>query len=113
MFPTRFVHLEEARRRFGARVDRLGAFLDAGDPLADAAVEVLAGRSSEERERFGSFRELDFVHDLTATGTFLPETLRDLALFFALGLKRGFFENGHGLTAGGGHRVNRTGPSFA
>ena len=24
MFPTRFVHLEEARRRFGARVDRIG-----------------------------------------------------------------------------------------
>ncbi|MGZ3446738.1 MAG: hypothetical protein ACXWLG_15735, partial [Myxococcaceae bacterium] len=52
MFPTRFVHLEEARHRFGFRVDRLGSFLGAGDPLADAAVEVLAGRSSEERERW-------------------------------------------------------------
>ncbi|MGZ3481131.1 MAG: hypothetical protein ACXU81_12315, partial [Myxococcaceae bacterium] len=52
MFPTRFVHLEGARRRFGARGDRLGSFLGAGDPLGDAAVEVLAGRSSEERERW-------------------------------------------------------------
>jgi hypothetical protein len=43
----------------------------------------------------------------------LPETLRHLALFFAFGLKRGFFENGHGLAAGDGHRVNRTGPGFA
>jgi hypothetical protein len=52
MFPTRFVHLDEARRRFGPRVDRLGAFLTAGDPLADAAVEVLGGRSPEEREQW-------------------------------------------------------------
>src|SRR5258708_37219764 len=46
------------------------------------------------------FHELDFVHDLAATGTFLPETLRDLALFFALGFKRGFFKNGHVLDRG-------------
>ena len=51
MFPTRFVHLEEARRRFGPRVDRMGALLGAGDPLADAAVEALAGRKSDERGR--------------------------------------------------------------
>ena len=52
MFPARFVHLDEARRRFGPRVDRLGSFFTAGDPLADAAVEVLSGRSPEERERW-------------------------------------------------------------
>src|SRR5215472_7080029 len=51
MFPTRFVHLAEARRRFGDRVDRLGGFLGAGDPLADAAVEALADRPPAERER--------------------------------------------------------------
>jgi hypothetical protein len=51
MFATRFVHLAEARRRFEDRVDRLGSFLTAGDPLADAAVEALAGRAPEERER--------------------------------------------------------------
>ncbi|HET9156937.1 MAG TPA: oxygenase MpaB family protein [Myxococcaceae bacterium] len=51
MFPTRFVHLEEARRRFGPRVDRMGMLLGAGDPLADAAVEALADRTPEERER--------------------------------------------------------------
>ena len=45
-------------------------------------------------------RELDLVHDFGAAGTFLPETLRHLALSFALGLKRGFFENGHGVSRG-------------
>ena len=52
MFPTRFVHLEEARRRFGpTRVDRMGALLGAGDPLADAAVEALAEQDRAARER--------------------------------------------------------------
>ena len=49
--PTRFVHVEEARRRFGPRVDRLGRFLLAGDPPADAAVEALASRPPAVRER--------------------------------------------------------------
>ena len=51
MLPTRFVHLEQARRRFGPRVDRMGTLLSAGDPLADAAVEVLAPLPADERER--------------------------------------------------------------
>ena len=51
MFPTRFVHLEQARRRFGPRVDRMGVLLGAADPLADAAVEALADRAPDERER--------------------------------------------------------------
>jgi len=51
MFPTRFVHLDQARRRFGFRVDRMGALLSAGDPLADAAVEALALLPADERER--------------------------------------------------------------
>jgi hypothetical protein len=38
MFPARFVNLDEARARFGDRVDRLGAFLTHVDPLADAVV---------------------------------------------------------------------------
>jgi hypothetical protein len=38
MFPARFVRLDEARARFGDRVDRLGAFLTRVDPLADAVV---------------------------------------------------------------------------
>ena len=50
MFPTRFVHLEQARRRFGARVDRMGTLFGATDPLADAAVESLSGRTAAERE---------------------------------------------------------------
>ena len=71
MFPARFVHLEEARRRFGARVDRLGSFLTAGDPLADAAMEVLAGRTSEEREQWVG-------QTLTGDVTALPAELRAL-----------------------------------
>jgi hypothetical protein len=38
MFPARYVRLDEARARFGDRVDRLGAFLTHVDPLADAVV---------------------------------------------------------------------------
>src|SRR5215468_2692531 len=50
MYPTRFVRLEQARRRFGPRVDRMGVLFGGGDPLADAAVEALAQRTPEERE---------------------------------------------------------------
>ena len=50
--------------------------------------------------------QLDFVHDLGAARTFLPETLRHLAFLAALRLERGSFENGHGLGAGRGRRVN-------
>ncbi|MEJ7733325.1 MAG: oxygenase MpaB family protein [Polyangiaceae bacterium] len=38
-FPSRYVDLEAARRRFGDRVDRLGPYLSDTDPLADALVE--------------------------------------------------------------------------
>jgi hypothetical protein len=41
-FPSRYVNLAAARRRHGDRVDRFGAFLTVGDPLADAAVDALA-----------------------------------------------------------------------
>ena len=52
-------------------------------------------------------RQLDFVHDLGAARTFLPETLRHVALLAALRFKGGSFENGHGLGAGRGGGVNR------
>jgi len=40
-FPTRYVHLDAARQRYGDRIDRFGAYLLQGDPLADAAAESL------------------------------------------------------------------------
>ena len=40
--PERFVHLEAARARFGARADRLAPFLLRGDPLADAVAAACA-----------------------------------------------------------------------
>lgn len=40
-FPTRYTNLNEARRRFGTRVDRVGAFLGKTDPLADAVVQSM------------------------------------------------------------------------
>ena len=43
-FPSRFVRLDEARARFGDRVDRVGAFLSRSDDLADAAVRELGAR---------------------------------------------------------------------
>lgn len=37
-YPTRFVRADEARARYGGRVDRLGEALWRGDPLADAVI---------------------------------------------------------------------------
>jgi hypothetical protein len=48
--PSRLVHLEQARTRFGQRADRLAPLLAEGDALADAAVEVLACLSPVARE---------------------------------------------------------------
>jgi len=48
-FPTRYVRLDEARRRHGDRVERFGALFREVDPLADAAVAELAPRPREER----------------------------------------------------------------
>jgi hypothetical protein len=61
MFPARYVRLDEARARFGDRVDRLGAFLTRVDPLADAVVaDIVAKRGSfrlfEEISREGIAR---------------------------------------------------------
>ncbi|MBI5518158.1 MAG: DUF2236 domain-containing protein [Deltaproteobacteria bacterium] len=49
-FPSRFIKLPQARARFGDRVDRLGAFLHEGDPLADAVVDALAPLDRPARE---------------------------------------------------------------
>ncbi len=49
-FPSRYVKLDEARRRFGDRVDRFGRFLLEGDPLADAAVDALSEFTRATRE---------------------------------------------------------------
>ncbi len=40
--PTRFLHIAEARSRFGASIDRLGELLYKGDPLADATIEAFS-----------------------------------------------------------------------
>lgn len=42
MIPTRYTNLDEARARFGDRVDRLAPFLLRTDPLADDAVEAMS-----------------------------------------------------------------------
>lgn len=49
-FPSRYLHLDQARARYGARVDRLGSFLLVGDPLADAAVLALAAHPKDVRQ---------------------------------------------------------------
>lgn len=48
--PSRFVHLDQARSRFGEQVDRLGAFFSLGDPLADRAAAALAALPRRARE---------------------------------------------------------------
>jgi hypothetical protein len=48
--PTRYVRLDQARARYGAKVDRLGEFLMQGDPLADDAVRALAAHPTDVRQ---------------------------------------------------------------
>jgi hypothetical protein len=73
-FPSRYVRLEQARERFGSRVDRFGAFLTAGDPLADAAVEALAAYPTAARQSMVD-RALDAGIDAVPEA---PEALRAL-----------------------------------
>ena len=40
-YPTRFCNLDEARARFGDRVDRLGPYLERSDEPADAAIATV------------------------------------------------------------------------
>ena len=100
MFPTRFVHLEQARRRFGPRVDRMGVLLGAADPLADAAVEALADRAPDERERLVDLALRGDLPSLPAELRALRETLSALPFWADLVrarrggqllLKSGFF----------------------
>ena len=49
-FPSRYVRLDQARERYGSRVDRLGAFLSEGDPLADAVVQALSAHPAPVRQ---------------------------------------------------------------
>jgi hypothetical protein len=76
MFPTRFVHLSEARGRFGDRVDRLGAYLMHADPLADAL--VVAIDAMPPGEGWDLFRRASSSGIAAATGA--PEAFR---AFFA------------------------------
>lgn len=50
-FPSRYVGLEDARRRHGDRVERFGPLFFEVDPLADAVVAELAPRPRAERDR--------------------------------------------------------------
>ena len=61
----------------GVELDETFRIAKIRDPLLRREREmVIAARTDAV-----VFHELDFVHDLAATGTFLPETLRHLALF--------------------------------
>lgn len=73
-FPTRYVHLDLARERFGHRVDRLGTFFLHGDPLARAAVSSLSHLSRPAREALID-KTLTLGPDVF---TQAPQALRDL-----------------------------------
>jgi hypothetical protein len=49
--PRRFVDAPGLRDRYGDRLDRLAAFLDRVDPLADAAIAELSTLPHDERDR--------------------------------------------------------------
>jgi len=52
MPPSRYVHLESARLRFGHKVDRLAPYFERTDPLADAAVGAMFKADRAQRERW-------------------------------------------------------------
>jgi len=72
MIPSRYTNLGPARARFGDRVDRLAPFLLRTDPLADAAVEAMAGI-----ERGGGFAMLDRMLESSTVDPAAPSALRD------------------------------------
>lgn len=74
--PTRYIRLDQARAKYGDRVDRFGDFLMVGDPLADAAIDSLAGRPAPARQALID-RALD--HGIDAT----PEATDALRALFA------------------------------
>jgi hypothetical protein len=73
-FPTRYVRLEQARERYGSRVDRFGAFLMEGDPLADAVVEALAAFPAPARQAMVDRALLDGIDAVPEA----PDALRAL-----------------------------------
>jgi hypothetical protein len=60
IFPSRFVRVEEARARFGDRVDRVGALLFSPDQLADEAIVAMEQLPKGEGQRM--------VNQLSASG---------------------------------------------
>ncbi|MRG93213.1 oxygenase MpaB family protein [Polyangium spumosum] len=74
MFPTRYQNLEEARARFGDRVDRLAPFLLRGDPLADAVIEEMEG--APPSRGFSLFDKA--LRNPDAPGLDLPPAMRAL-----------------------------------
>ncbi len=75
-FPSRYVHLDAARQRFGHRVDRFGAFFWEGDPLAD---EVIASLSPLPRARREALIDAVLSRGADAVPE-APEALRALSL---------------------------------
>lgn len=71
MIPSRYTNLDAARARFGDRVDRLAPFLLRSDPLADAAVEAMAGM-----ERGGGFALLEQMLQRSEVDPSAPPALR-------------------------------------
>lgn len=112
--PSRYVNVDDARRRFGDVADRLGGYFNAGDPLADAAVEALSALPTAQREALVErcLRE--------GAGDDAPEALRALlaacervpfwvdfdrcdrggAMFLRTGLVGGLILGSYSLTAG-------------
>ncbi len=71
MIPSRYTNLGPARARFGDRVDRLAPFLLRTDPLADAAIEAMAGI-----ERGGGFALLDRMLERSEVDPAAPPAMR-------------------------------------
>lgn len=102
VFPSRFVRLDEARARFGDRVDRLGAYLTRGDPLADAVAEAMDAMPSGA----GSALFDRMARSGAAEARDAPEAMR--ALFAAVGKVPAWVD--WELVDRGGQMLIRSGP---
>ncbi len=74
MFPSRYVHLDAARARFGDRVDRLAPYFSRVDPLADAVIEAF--EALPPRHGWGMFGQA-LAHGITSVPD-APEAIRAL-----------------------------------
>jgi hypothetical protein len=100
--PTRFVNLDQARKLFGTRADRVGAYLRRSDDSADAAI---AAAQTMSREAWSHAMRVGVSEGSSALGREVPRPIR--AFFEANETEPAWLD--HETVERGGRLVLRTG----